>query len=73
MIFGMVPLAFALSRISARIEQAVIVGVIHPPADFGGGARGVYMDDLAQWIRQLGPKRPGCLPNDPVSKIHNIS
>ncbi|MBP7573145.1 MAG: efflux RND transporter permease subunit [Rhodoferax sp.] len=64
MIFGMVPLAFALSEGSeqrAPMGQAVIGGVITSslltlvvvPVVY------CYMDDLAQWIRRkLGPKTP---------------
>ncbi len=64
MIFGMVPLAFALSEGSeqrAPMGQAVIGGVITSslltlvvvPVVY------CYMDDLAQWIRRkLGPQTP---------------
>jgi HAE1 family hydrophobic/amphiphilic exporter-1 len=64
MIFGMVPLAFALSEGSeqrAPMGQAVIGGVITSslltlvvvPVVY------CYMDDLAQWTRRrLGGKRP---------------
>ncbi len=64
MIFGMVPLAFALSEGSemrAPMGQAVIGGVITSslltlvvvPVMY------CYMDDLAQWLRKTsGPKRP---------------
>jgi len=63
MIFGMVPLAFALSEGSeqrAPMGQAVIGGVITSslltlvvvPVVY------CYMDDLAQWLRRkLGPAR----------------
>jgi len=65
MIFGMVPLAFALSEGSeqrAPMGQAVIGGVITSslltlvvvPVVY------CYMDDLAQWLRRRwGPTKPG--------------
>jgi HAE1 family hydrophobic/amphiphilic exporter-1 len=67
MIFGMVPLAFAMTEGSeqrAPMGQAVIGGVITSslltlvvvPVVY------CYMDDLAQWLRQkagLAPKRQG--------------
>jgi HAE1 family hydrophobic/amphiphilic exporter-1 len=64
MIFGMVPLAFALtegSEMRAPMGQAVIGGVITSslltlvvvPVVY------CYMDDLAQWIRRLmGLEKP---------------
>jgi HAE1 family hydrophobic/amphiphilic exporter-1 len=64
MIFGMVPLAFALTEGSeqrAPMGQAVIGGVITSslltlvvvPVTY------CYMDDLAQWFkRKFGPKAP---------------
>jgi HAE1 family hydrophobic/amphiphilic exporter-1 len=63
MIFGMVPLAFALSEGSeqrAPMGQAVMGGVITSslltlvvvPVVYG------YMDDLAQWLRRFGRQAP---------------
>jgi len=80
MIFGMVPLAFALSEGSeqrAPMGQAVIGGVITSslltlvvvPVVY------CYMDDLARWVqRKLGYKTPLTPSNDiaPV-KLNNIS
>jgi HAE1 family hydrophobic/amphiphilic exporter-1 len=71
MIFGMVPLAFALSEGSeqrAPMGQAVIGGVITSslltlvvvPVAY------CYMDDLANWVRRLLGRSPG-EPKIPVS------
>jgi len=71
MIFGMVPLAFALSEGSeqrAPMGQAVIGGVITSslltlvvvPVAY------CYMDDLANWVRRLLGRSPG-EPKMPVS------
>ena len=65
MIFGMVPLAFALSEGSemrAPMGQAVIGGVITSslltlvvvPVVY------CYMDDLAQWLAKFW-RKPGCI------------
>jgi HAE1 family hydrophobic/amphiphilic exporter-1 len=84
MIFGMVPLAFALTEGSeqrAPMGQAVIGGVITSslltlvvvPVVY------CYMDDLAQWLRRkLGPARPaaggGATAQPlPASKIDRLS
>ena len=86
MIFGMVPLAFALTEGSeqrAPMGQAVIGGVITSslltlvvvPVVY------CYMDDLAQWLRRkLGPARPtgggagsGKGQPLPASKIDRLS
>ena len=84
MIFGMVPLAFALTEGSeqrAPMGQAVIGGVITSslltlvvvPVVY------CYMDDLAQWLRRkLGPaRRPagggGTAEALPASKIDRLS
>ena len=68
MIFGMIPLAFALTEGSeqrAPMGQAVIGGVITSslltlvvvPVTY------CYMDDLARWFkRKLGKKAPGTPP-----------
>ena len=63
MIFGMVPLAFALTEGSeqrAPMGQAVIGGVITSslltlvvvPVVY------CYLDDLANWLRRRGPAQP---------------
>jgi HAE1 family hydrophobic/amphiphilic exporter-1 len=84
MIFGMVPLAFALTEGSeqrAPMGQAVIGGVITSslltlvvvPVVY------CYMDDLAQWLRRkLGPARPAAGSGAtaqplPASKIDRLS
>ncbi len=84
MIFGMVPLAFALTEGSeqrAPMGQAVIGGVITSslltlvvvPVVY------CYMDDLAQWLRRkLGPARPAAgggatVQPLPASKIDRLS
>jgi HAE1 family hydrophobic/amphiphilic exporter-1 len=74
MIFGMVPLAFALSEGSemrAPMGQAVIGGVITSsiltlvvvPVVY------CYMDDLAVWVRKLFTKRPVTEQTPSPSKI----
>ena len=75
MIFGMVPLAFALTEGSeqrAPMGQAVIGGVITSslltlvvvPVTY------CYMDDLAQWFkRKFGPKTPPAGPPDAAAGL----
>ena len=75
MIFGMVPLAFALSEGSeqrAPMGQAVIGGVITSslltlvvvPVMY------CYMDDLAQWLqRKLGSQPQGSADTDPNTNV----
>ncbi|SFU84988.1 hydrophobic/amphiphilic exporter-1, HAE1 family [Polaromonas sp. YR568] len=75
MIFGMVPLAFALTEGSeqrAPMGQAVIGGVITSslltlvvvPVTY------CYMDDLAQWFkRKFGPKTPPAGPAESTAEL----
>ncbi|MBB3179031.1 efflux RND transporter permease subunit [Variovorax sp. Sphag1AA] len=82
MIFGMVPLAFAISEGSeqrAPMGQAVIGGVITSslltlvvvPVVY------CYMDDLANWARRKWHREPKAAPvigaSEPASKIEGLS
>jgi HAE1 family hydrophobic/amphiphilic exporter-1 len=82
MIFGMVPLAFAITEGSeqrAPMGQAVIGGVITSslltlvvvPVVY------CYMDDLANWARRRWNREPASAPaaasTEPVPKIEGLS
>jgi len=76
MIFGMMPLAFALSEGSeqrAPMGQAVIGGVITSslltlvvvPVTY------CYLDDLGQWLkRKFGPKRQQATDSFDAAQVH---
>ncbi|MGJ7507180.1 efflux RND transporter permease subunit [Variovorax sp. GT1P44] len=78
MIFGMVPLAFAITEGSeqrAPMGQAVIGGVITSslltlvvvPVVY------CYMDDLANWARRRWNRKPAAEPAKPMPKIEGLS